>query len=85
MAMSMFTSWQSVWLYRRDGSLRTSTSLWLAGGGLAGAALGIQLVHVPSITRVAQSMVAFALYFAAARFAWDLWRTPRTKVAPHRR
>lgn len=72
MAMSMFTSWQSVWLYSRDGSLTSTTSLWLALGALVGAAVGIQLVHIESVTSVAHALVAFALYFAAARFAWDL-------------
>lgn len=72
MAMSMFTSWQSVFLYKRDGSLRTHTSGWLAAGALAGGVLGIQLVHVPEVTSSARWLVGFALLFAAARFAWDL-------------
>jgi hypothetical protein len=72
MAMSMFTSWQSVFLYKRDGSLRTHTSGWLAAGALAGGVLGIQLVHVPAVTVSARWLVGFALLFAAARFAWDL-------------
>jgi uncharacterized membrane protein YfcA len=72
MAMSMFTSWQSVFLYKRDGSLRTHTSGWLAAGALAGGVLGIQLVHVPAVTASARWLVGFALLFAAARFAWDV-------------
>ncbi|MDZ4772124.1 MAG: sulfite exporter TauE/SafE family protein [Planctomycetota bacterium] len=72
MAMSMFTSWQSVFLYKKDGSLRTHTSGWLAAGALAGGVLGIQLVHVPAVTSSARWLVGFALLFAAGRFAWDL-------------
>lgn len=72
MAMSMFTSWQSVFLYKRDGSLRTHTSGWLAAGALAGGVIGIALVHVPAVTASARWLVGFALLFAAARFAWDL-------------
>lgn len=79
MAMSMFTSWHSVWLYRRDGSLRTTTSIWLALGALVGAALGIQLIHVKNVAEIAQSLVAFALFFAAARFAWDVWLSSATR------
>lgn len=75
MAMSMLTSWQSVWLYRRDGSLRARTSIWLAVGAVAGGVGGIQLVHVPSVTASARWLVGFALLFSAARFAWDLWST----------
>ncbi|MBL8859682.1 MAG: sulfite exporter TauE/SafE family protein [Planctomycetes bacterium] len=73
MAMSMFTSCQSVLLYKRDGSLRTATSGWLALGAVAGGVLGIRLVHIPSITNSARYLVGFALLFAAGRFALDLW------------
>lgn len=76
MAMSMFTSWQSVLLYKRDGSLRTHTSGWLAVGALAGGKLGIELVHVPAVRESARWLVGFAMLFAAGRFAWDL-RAPR--------
>ncbi len=72
MAMSTVTAWQSVWLYRRDGEIHSRASLWLAGGAVVGAAVGIQLVHVEVVTRSARVLVAFALVFAAARFAWDL-------------
>ena len=72
MAMSTVTAWQSVWLYRRDGEIHSRASLWLAGGAVIGAAIGIQLVHVEIVARSARVLVAFALVFAAARFAWDL-------------
>ncbi len=72
MAMSTVTAWQSVWLYRRDGEIHSTASLWLAGGAVLGAATGIQLVHVEAVTSSARVLVAIALLFAAARFAWDL-------------
>ncbi|MCY2961632.1 MAG: sulfite exporter TauE/SafE family protein [Planctomycetota bacterium] len=81
MAMSTVAAWQSVWLYRRDGEIRSGASLWLAGGAVLGAAIGIQLVHVETVTRAARGLVAFALFFAAARFAWDL-ATLRRRTAP---
>lgn len=74
MAMSATAAWQSVWLYRRDGEIKSRAASWLAGGALAGAGIGVQLVHVDAVTRAARGMVAFALLFAAARFAWDLTR-----------
>lgn len=80
MAMSMFTSWQSVFLYKRDGSLRTRTSGWLAAGALAGGVLGIQLVHVPAVTVSARWLVGFALLFAAARFAWDVLMAAKDSI-----
>lgn len=76
MAMSATAAWQSVWLYRRDGEIKSRAALWLAGGALAGAAIGVQLVHVDAVTRSARGLVAFALLFAAARFAWDLAAKP---------
>jgi uncharacterized membrane protein YfcA len=84
MAMSATTAWQSVWLYRRDGEIRSHAALWLSGGALAGGAIGVQLVHVEAVTRSARGLVAFALLFAAARFAWDL-KTRSAPSAPVRR
>jgi len=81
MAMSTVTAWQSVWLYRRDGEIHGPAALWLAGGAVGGAAVGIQLVHVEAVTRSARVLVAFALLFAAARFAWDLWPRGRSRAA----
>ncbi len=72
MAMSVFTSWQSVWMYRRSGQYGPETSLWLPIGAAAGAVVGIQLVHIEAVTRSARGFVAFALVFAAARFLWDV-------------
>lgn len=79
MAMSTVNSWQSVWLYRRDGEMRGPFAIRLAIGAVVGAAVGVQLVHIEAVTRSARVLVAFALVFAAARFAWDLW--PRSRVA----
>jgi uncharacterized membrane protein YfcA len=44
----------------------------LALGAAVGAALGIQLVHVPGVAAVARGMVSLAMYAAAARFIVDL-------------
>lgn len=72
MAMSVFTSLLSVWSYRREGLLRGGGASWLALGAAGGAVLGVQLVHIESVTRAARGLVAFAILFAAARFAWDV-------------
>lgn len=79
MAMSLFTSWQSVWMYRNEGLLRGGAAPWLALGAAGGAALGIQLVHIDAVTRAARGLVAFALLFAAARFAWDVLAAYRAR------
>ncbi len=80
LAMSMVAALQSLFLYRQGGELKEPAALWLAGGGLVGAALGVQLVHVPAVTSAARGLVAFALAFAALRFGWDLWRARRASA-----
>ncbi len=82
MAMSTVNSWQSVWLYRRDGEIRGPFAIRLALGAVVGAAVGVQLVHIEAVTRSARVLVAFALVFAAARFAWDLWPRARSSASP---
>jgi uncharacterized membrane protein YfcA len=72
LAMSTATAWTSVALYRRDGTLEGSRAMPLALGAAVGAALGIQLVHVPGVAAVARGMVSLAMYAAAARFIVDL-------------
>ncbi len=74
-AMSVFNSWQSVWLYRRERLSRAATAAWLAGGALAGGIVGDGLIHFESVVAVAQKLLSLTLFFAAARFAWDLSRT----------
>jgi len=82
LAMSTVNSWQSVWLYRRDGLIRGPFAIRLALGAVVGAAVGVQLVHIEAVTRFARVLVAFALVFAAARFAWDLWPRARSSASP---
>lgn len=75
MAMSVFASWQSVWLYRRDRHVHVPTAAWFAAGAVAGGYLGVMLVHVPGVSSVAQRLLGLTLAFVAARFAWDVWRS----------
>ena len=76
LAMSTATAWTSVALYRRDGTLEGGRALPLAAGAALGAALGIQLVHVPGVAAVARGMVSLAMFVAAARFLADLRTRP---------
>lgn len=76
LAMSTATAWTSVALYRRDGTLQGSRALPLAAGAALGAALGIQLVHVPGVAAAARGMVSLAMFVAAARFIADLRARP---------
>ncbi len=71
-AMSVVNSWHSLWLYRERGLFHLPTAAWFAGGALAGGVIGDQLIHVESVVAIAQRLLALTLFFAAARFAWDL-------------
>jgi len=72
LTMSTATAWTSVFLYQRDGTLQGTRAVPLALGAAAGAALGIQLVHVDGVATIARGMVSLAMFAAAARFLWDL-------------
>ncbi len=78
MAMSVFASWQSAWLYRGDRHVHWPTALWFAGGAVAGGFFGVTLVHVPGVASVAQRLLGATLAFVAARFAWDALRSKST-------
>lgn len=80
MAMSMFAGWQSVWLYRKQRHVEIAAALWFAGGALLGGWLGVLLVHVPSVSTIAQKMLAATLLFVAGRFAWDVWCSRRERA-----
>jgi len=70
--MSVFNAWQSVWLYRKEKLSRIATASWLAGGALVGGVAGDRLIHVEGVVPIAQRLLAFTLFLASARFAWDL-------------
>ncbi|MBK7878190.1 MAG: sulfite exporter TauE/SafE family protein [Planctomycetes bacterium] len=77
MAMSLFTSWQSAWLYRRERKVELAIALWLALGAIAGGWIGVTLVHVPEATLLARRMLAATLAFVSVRFAFDVARARR--------
>ena len=77
MAMSLFTSWQSVWLHRSEKQVEFALAIWLALGAIGGGFLGVHLVHVPGAPAVAQRLLAATLLFVAVRFLADVVRRPR--------
>lgn len=79
LAMSMFTAWQSVWLYRGDRHVHVPTAAWFSGGAMIGGLVGVMVVHVPGVPVVAQRLLGVTLSFVAVRFAWDVWRAWRTR------
>lgn len=77
MAMSVFTSWQSMWLHRREKQVELALAVWLALGAIAGGWAGVGLVHVPGATAIARRMLAATLAFVAVRFLLDVKRARR--------
>lgn len=76
MAMSLFTSWQSVWLHRGEKQVEFGLAVWLALGAIGGGFAGVALVHLPGAPLVAQRLLAATLVFVAARFLTDAVRRP---------
>lgn len=74
MAMSLFTSWQSMWLHRGEKQVDFGLATWLAVGAIGGGWIGVALVHVPGATVVAQRLLAATLLFVVARFLTDVLR-----------
>lgn len=75
LAVATFTASRSVWMYARDGLVDWALARWFAGGALAGAVLGVGLVHLPGAPEVGRSLLGVALCFTAVRFGWDWMRT----------
>ncbi len=74
MAMGVVTSSQSMALYYRNGDLDLKRSSRLAIGAAIGAVVGVQLIHIPGVTQVAEKMLAATLLIVAVRFGLDVFR-----------
>lgn len=85
MAMSVVTSWQSVWLYRRDKQVAVAWAIWLALGAIAGGWIGVELVHRPGLVALARRLLIVTLLVVAVRLAFDVragWRRVRGRPTP---
>lgn len=85
MAMSVVTSWQSVWLYRREKEVAVAWAIWLALGALAGGWIGVALVHRPGLVEVARTLLVVTLGIVALRLALDVRRSFAERRAVSRR
>lgn len=85
MAMSVVTSWQSVWLYRREKEVALAWAAWLALGALLGGWLGVELVHRPGVVEVARVLLVVTLAIVALRLALDVHGSRTARRAPPRR
>ncbi|MFT7487232.1 MAG: putative membrane protein YfcA [Candidatus Paceibacteria bacterium] len=72
MAMGTVTSTRSMLLYYRAGELDLRRSMNLALGAALGAIVGVQLVHIPGVSEVAEMMLAATLLVVAVRFGLDV-------------
>lgn len=85
MAMSVVTSWQSVWLYRRDKQVALAWAIWLALGAIAGGWIGVELVHRPGLVEIARELLVVTLFVVALRLAFDVrreWRSRASDAGP---
>lgn len=74
MALGAVTSCRSLWLFDRVGLVERPAAAWLGLGGLLGAGVGIQLVHLAGAADVAKHLLAGILALVAVRFGIDALR-----------
>lgn len=75
LGVACVTSVRSIQLYAREGGIRRATALPFAGGALVGAALGVEVVHLPGVSGVGQRVLGAILVVTAVRFMLDLRRS----------
>lgn len=76
LAMATVTSTRSLGLYWRAGQLELARSAYFALGGVLGAFVGVQLVHIPGVADIAEKMLGVTLLAVCVRFLLDLRRKP---------
>lgn len=76
MAMGTVTSTRSLALYYQAGELNLRQTSSFAIGAVVGAFVGVQVVHIPGVSEVAEKMLAATLLIVAARFGLDVFRGP---------
>lgn len=74
MALGSVASLRSLWLYNREGLVQVQQAVWLGGGALIGAAVGVNLIHIEGADQWGQRLLASFLLLVAVRFAFDLRR-----------
>ena len=72
LATSMVTASRSLWLYAREGAVQARDGLWLAGGALVGAILGVTAVHDPDLIPWARRLLGAVLWVVALRYLLEL-------------
>jgi uncharacterized membrane protein YfcA len=72
LAVAVVTATRSLVLHARAGRVRLSLGLPLALGALAGAALGVTLVHYGVVVALAKRLLGVILVLTAVRFAREL-------------
>ncbi len=76
LAMAVVTSSRAIWLKARTGLVHSGLALPFACGALAGAVLGVQIVHLEGAARAGQVVLGGVLCISGVRFGRDAWRAP---------
>lgn len=73
LAAACVTSSRSIHLYAKERSVDPDIALWFGLGGLTGAALGVQIAHIPGVSAMGQRLLGVILVVTAVRFAMDVF------------
>lgn len=72
---AVVTSLRSLSLYRKEGAIDRFLAPWVVGGGLFGATIGVQVVHLDGVAAWGRRALAVLLLVTAVRMALDAWRS----------
>ena len=82
LAVASFIASRSAFLYLREGKLDLRDGRWIALGALAGAAVGVQLAHLPEVGPTGQVLLGVILLGSALRFGLDVFRLLAKSKSP---
>jgi len=77
MAAAVVTSFRSLSMYWKEGSVHHIAAPFLAAGAFVGAILGVTTVHMPGVTDYARQLLGLVLIFVSYRFATAWWKGRR--------
>ncbi|MEM9803303.1 MAG: sulfite exporter TauE/SafE family protein [Planctomycetota bacterium] len=77
LGVACVTATRSIQLYAKERVIRPALAIPIALGALAGAGIGVHVVHLPGVSQIGQKVLGGILVLTAARFASDAIRLAR--------